>query len=212
MEKIVLDKNFFDDLYSLEITEESYRNYDLITNLLINKKDSNEDYELFTDGYVADLIYNKFSNIKNVDEIKFEINKLELFANNLPLDVSKKLFSNDKVLDSMLILKPRILENIFKESDIKLLTLITNLYLKKLNKEKEKLNKMKEDYETLVETKLLEQKIDTDYLINVKKEIEIHLDKIKNQNQREEKCLAFVMSLNNLLLDSLSQNSKNIIK
>lgn len=212
MKKIVLDKNFFDDLYSLEINEESYKNYDLITNLLINKKDSNEDYELFTDGYVADLIYNKFSNIKSVDEIKFEINKLELFANNLPLDVSKKLFSNDKVLDSMLILKPRILENIFKESDIKLLTLITNLYLKKLNKEKEKLNKMKEDYETLVETKLLEQKIDTDYLMNVKKEIEVHLDKIKNQNQREEKCLVFVMTLNTLLLDTLSNNNQNKTK
>lgn len=213
MKKIVLDENFFDELYNLELNENSYKRYDVINELLINKKEiKGDNLKLFTNGYVAKLISKRLRSIKSVDDVKFEINKLELFANNLPLDISKELFTNDEVIDSFLILKPKILNFILKDSDTRLLSIITNAYLKKYNEEKQKTEKLKEEYEELLEKSLMGEKLEQNALVSVKEKISKYSDKIKKQTLKEEKCLVFVMTLNTLLLDTLSNNNQNKTK
>ena len=78
MKKIVLDENFFDELYNLELNENSYKRYDVINELLINKKEiKGDNLKLFTNGYVAKLISKRLRSIKSVDDVKFE----EVYSN-----------------------------------------------------------------------------------------------------------------------------------
>ena len=213
MKKVVLDEKFFDELYREELNEDCYNKYDLINELLINNKNiEEENLELFRNGYVSKLIQKRLKDIKSVDEVKFEMNKLELFANNLPLQISKELFTSREVLDSLLILNSKVLNYIFKESDIKLLSIITNSYLKKYNDEKDKTKKIKEEYEKLLEKGLMERRIEQKDLIDMKEQISTYSSKINKQSYKEEKCLAFVICLNSLLMEALSKSSKNITK